>query len=366
MVNFSPSEEQELLRQTLASFSRDVLRPRLRESDEKDVVPAEIPPKAWELGLVQESLPEEFGGFGGTRSAVSGVLAIEELAYGGLALGLHVVAPRLVTVPLLAFGSDEQKKQWLPKFAGAEFVAGTAALTEPRWDFDPADPVTTAERAGGDWVLSGDQVLRAAGRGRRRDARVRQRHREGLGAFLVERGRQGRHHRRAREEHGPQGARHLRVTLEGVHVPASARLGGDASISRRCSTRCAWPARRWPSAWRAPRSTTRATTPRSARRSGGDRAEAGDRLHARRDGDRDRRHAPARLGGGVEDRPRRGRPRARRAWRSTMPPTRCSRSPTTRCRCSAATATSATIWSSCCCATPAASPSSKAWRSSES
>ena len=46
MVNFSPSEEQELLRQTLASFSRDVLRPRLRESDEKDVVPAEIPPKA--------------------------------------------------------------------------------------------------------------------------------------------------------------------------------------------------------------------------------------------------------------------------------------------------------------------------------
>ena len=226
MVNFSPSEEQELLRQTLASFSRDVLRPRLRESDEKDVVPAEIPPKAWELGLVQESLPEEFGGFGGTRSAVSGVLAIEELAYGGLALGLHVVAPRLVTVPLLAFGSDEQKKQWLPKFAGAEYVAGTAALTEPRWDFDPADPVTRAERAGGDWVLSGTKCYVPLAK----DAAVMLVYAstpEGLGAFLVEPGAKGVTVGEREKLMGVKALDTYRVTLEGVHVPASARLGGD-------------------------------------------------------------------------------------------------------------------------------------------
>jgi acyl-CoA dehydrogenase len=228
MVNFSPSEEQELLRQTLASFSRDVLRPRLRESDEKDCVPAEIPPKAWELGLVQESLPEELGGFGGTRSAVSGVLAIEELAYGGLALGLHVMAPRLVTVPLLAVGTDAQKKQWLPKFAGAEFVAGTAALTEPRWDFDPANPATRAERNGGDWVIGGTKCYVPLAR----DAAVMLVYAatpEGLGAFLVEPGAKGVTIGEREKTMGVKALDTYRVTLEGVRVPASARLGGEGA-----------------------------------------------------------------------------------------------------------------------------------------
>ena len=74
MVNFSPSEEQQLLRQTLADFAREALRPHLRESDEKNAMPDELPAKAWELGLVQESIPEAYGGFGGTRSAVTSAL----------------------------------------------------------------------------------------------------------------------------------------------------------------------------------------------------------------------------------------------------------------------------------------------------
>src|SRR5262249_27273315 len=157
MVNFSPSEEQELLRQTLADFAREALRPHLRESDEKDAMPDELPAKAWELGLVQESIPEAQAGSGGTRSAVSGALGLEELAYGGLALALHLVSPRLVTVPLLVAGTDAQRAQWLPKFAGAKFTAGTAAIVEPRWDFDIGRPATRAERNGGDWVPSGPE-----------------------------------------------------------------------------------------------------------------------------------------------------------------------------------------------------------------
>src|SRR4029453_3543570 len=155
MVNFSPTEDQELLRQTLVDFAREVLRPQLRESDEKGTGPADLTAKAWELGLVQESIPESVGGFGGTRSAVSGTLVLEELAYGGLALGLHFLSPRLVTVPLLLSGTEAQRAQWLPKFAGAEFTAGTAAVVEPRWDFDAAHPATRAERDGGDWLGGG-------------------------------------------------------------------------------------------------------------------------------------------------------------------------------------------------------------------
>src|SRR6185503_7619338 len=71
MVNFSPSEEQELLRQTLSSFTRDVVRPEARDADEKNAVPEGLPAKGWELGLVQDAIPEAFGGYGSAPSAVS-------------------------------------------------------------------------------------------------------------------------------------------------------------------------------------------------------------------------------------------------------------------------------------------------------
>src|SRR5262249_62103111 len=114
MVNFSPSEEQELLRQTLADFAREALRPHLRESDEKNAMPDQLPAKAWELGLVQESIPEAHGGFGGTRSAVSGALVLEELAYGGRAPGPHLVSPPPVTAPPLAARADEGRRPGRP------------------------------------------------------------------------------------------------------------------------------------------------------------------------------------------------------------------------------------------------------------
>lgn len=225
MVNFSPSEEQELLRQTLADFAREVLRPHLRESDEKNTVPAEVPAKGWELGLVQESIPEAMGGFGGTRSALSGTLVVEELAYGGLALGLHLLSPRLATVPLLVSGTEEQRAQWLPKFAGPTFTAGTAAVVEPRWDFDAGHPATRAEQSNGDWVLRGEKcfvplanqaevILVYAGTP------------EGLGGFLVERGAKGLRIGEREQNMGLKALETFGVTLDGVRVPASARLGG--------------------------------------------------------------------------------------------------------------------------------------------
>ena len=61
MISFQPSEEQELLRQTLAGFARDVIRPQAREADEKESVPAPVVDQAWELGLVQDGIPEAFG-----------------------------------------------------------------------------------------------------------------------------------------------------------------------------------------------------------------------------------------------------------------------------------------------------------------
>lgn len=226
MVNFSPSEEQELLRQTLSSFAREVVRPQARDADEKNAVPEGLPAKGWELGLVQDTIPEAFGGYGNARSAVSGTMILEELAYGSLGIGLHLVSPRLVTIPLVTLGTDEQKAQWLPKFAGNDFTAGSAALVEPRWDFDTSDLQTRATPDGGEWVLTGQKcfVPLAA------DAAVILVYAatpDGLGAFLVERGAKGLVIGDREKNMGVKALATYTVTLDGVRVPAAARLGGD-------------------------------------------------------------------------------------------------------------------------------------------
>src|SRR3989475_7177892 len=118
MVNFKPTDEQELIRQTIAGFAREVLRPAAREADEKNAVPETVVQRGWELGLVQSPIPEAFGGYGDARSAVTSALILEELAYGDLALTLHLLAPRLLTIPLLVAGAAERRRRTVPRLPG--------------------------------------------------------------------------------------------------------------------------------------------------------------------------------------------------------------------------------------------------------
>jgi alkylation response protein AidB-like acyl-CoA dehydrogenase len=226
MIDFKPSEEQELLRQTLASFARDVVRPQARESDEKEVVPAPIVDKGWELGLVQDAIPEQFGGYGSPRSAIAGTFIVEELAYGNLGIALHLVSPRLLTVPLVVAGTDAQRAAWLPKFSGGSFVAGTAAFSEPRWDFDPTALATRAERSGGEWILTGEKC--AVPLADRAEAiLVYATAPDGLAAFVVERGARGLTVSEREKNMGLRALDAFGVKLDGVRVPGASRLGGD-------------------------------------------------------------------------------------------------------------------------------------------
>jgi acyl-CoA dehydrogenase len=106
------------------------------------------------LGYLQASIPEEYGGFG-ERSAVSGVLAAEEMAWGDLAAALAVMTPGLFAIPVLMVGSVEQKVAYLPPIVEAEWVPYSAALIEPYFDFDPGDLHTTAEITGSGFRLDG-------------------------------------------------------------------------------------------------------------------------------------------------------------------------------------------------------------------
>jgi len=226
MVNFSPTEDQELLRTTIGSFAREQLRPKAREADEKDQVPPEIAMQGWELGLVANSIPEEYGGYGSGRSAIRAALKLEELAYGDLALALHVLAPRLLTVPLIAYGSEQQKRTWLSRFTGADVVHGTAAFIEPSWSFDPGALDTKAEQQGGEWVITGrkclvplaDQAIAIL---------VYASTPTGLGAFVVEPGTKGLSVGDREKNMGIKALDTCGLELDSVRVPAAARLGGD-------------------------------------------------------------------------------------------------------------------------------------------
>jgi alkylation response protein AidB-like acyl-CoA dehydrogenase len=159
MVNFELDEEQQLIRDTVVSFARDEIRPHARDADEKGVIPPALIQKGWELGLVQGSIPEEYGGFGNAHSAITGAVVAEELAYGDLSIAMHLLAPRLVTVPTLEFGSAGMKKSVLPRFCGERFEPASAAVMEPRMDFDAMAPQTVLKRDGDDYTLTGEKCL---------------------------------------------------------------------------------------------------------------------------------------------------------------------------------------------------------------
>ena len=158
MIDFEPSEEQTLIVETVREFARSELRPLARESDESAKLPSELLAGAHALGLVANGLPEEFGG-GGARSAVTGALVAEELAWGDLALGLAILAPSLLGYPVAEFGSPAQRAALLPALVSSPACSGTLALVEPRFDSDPYRPRTTARREGAGWRLDGAKCL---------------------------------------------------------------------------------------------------------------------------------------------------------------------------------------------------------------
>ena len=147
MIDFEPTEEHALIVETVHQFAENEIRPVCREADESGSPPSSVVEAAHELGLVANALPEAHGG-GGARSAVTGVLIAEELAWGDLAIALAILSPGLVGFPIADFGSDSQQSDLLPGLMDGGFVPGALAIVEPRFDFDVYHPHTTAKQDG--------------------------------------------------------------------------------------------------------------------------------------------------------------------------------------------------------------------------
>jgi len=150
------SEDERAVRDTVRRFVDDEVIPIIGQHYVEGTFPKQLVPRMAELGLFGANLPEEYGCAGLNNVAYG--LIMQELERGDSGVrSFASVQGALVMYPIYAFGSEEQKKHWLPKLASGEAV-GCFGLTEPDYGSNPAGMITTAKRAGTDWVLNGAKM----------------------------------------------------------------------------------------------------------------------------------------------------------------------------------------------------------------
>ncbi len=226
MYSFEPNEEQQMLIDAVSRYAENDLRAAAEEAEEHAKFPDGLIEKGWEMGVLQASIPEEYGGFG-EYSSVTGALAAEEMAYGDLPGAMAVMTPNLFVLPILLAGSEEQKQEFIPPVIEMEWKAYTAAMIEKRFDFDPSDLKTTAVADGDDFVLNGAKtyVPYAAGA----EAMIVYANVDGVTqGFVVPGDAEGLSVSEERNKLMSLNALPMYdVTLENVRVPAANRLEGD-------------------------------------------------------------------------------------------------------------------------------------------
>src|SRR5215211_2406136 len=151
------SQEHELVRDTVRDFARERVAPVAEELDRESRFPYELVAELAELGLMGMPIPEEYGGAG--TDTVSYAIAIEELTRVDSSLAITVAAhTSLGTMPILLFGTDEQRREWLPDLASGRRLAAFG-LTEPGAGSDAGATATRAELRDGEWVINGSKIF---------------------------------------------------------------------------------------------------------------------------------------------------------------------------------------------------------------
>lgn len=227
MYSFEPNEEQQMLIDVVSKYAENDLRTSANENEENKELPQKLINKGWELGLLQASVPEAYGGFG-ERNAVTNVLAVEEMAYGDLAAALAVLTPSLFTTPILLCGSEEQKKNYLPKIVSGEWSPYTAALIEMSFDFDPTALKTTAEINQDEITLTGEKAFVPYAK-EANEILVYANLNGVTQGFIVPKDSAGLSISEEREKlMGLNALSMYRVKFDGVKIPSSNRLGGPS------------------------------------------------------------------------------------------------------------------------------------------
>ncbi len=225
-MDFTLSDEQQLIRQTARAFCDAEIAPHAAEWDRIETIDRSIVGKLAALGFLTAALPEEHGGMG--LPMVSYALVVEEIGRADSNVrGIVSVSNGLYGKSIARFGTDEQKARLLPALATGEEL-GCYALTEPGAGSDPGGLETRAERDGGDWVLSGQKIFITLGSWAAHAlvfARTGEPGPRGITCFVVPTNAAGFEARPIKGKLGLRAQDTAELFLDGVRVPDENRLG---------------------------------------------------------------------------------------------------------------------------------------------
>ncbi len=226
MVEYSFTEEQKMLKDLCREIAETKIKPFSRELDEKEEFPYEIMKTLGKSDLFALGIPEEYGGMGG--GLVELCIATEEISRIDGGVAASYAASFLGMFPILLFGSEEQKKKYLPSIASGEKLAAFA-LTEPEAGSDAANVKTTARKDGKYYILNGTKHFITNGG----DAEIytviavtdKTKGPRGISAFIVEKGTEGFSFGKKEEKMGIRASSTRELIFNDVKVPAENLLG---------------------------------------------------------------------------------------------------------------------------------------------
>lgn len=233
-MNFSLTENQQMIADTVRKFADEKIRPVMMKYDESQEFPLEIFKALGELGLMGVLVPESYGGSG--LGYYEYVTAISELGRVDGSIALSMAAHNsLCTGHILQFGNEEQKQKYLPKLATAEWI-GAWGLTEPNTGSDAGNMLTTAKKEGDYWIINGAKNFITHGKvgqvavvivrtGEKGDS-------HGMTTFIVEKGTPGFSNGKKEDKLGCRASDTSELIFDNVKVHDSQRLGeiGDGFI----------------------------------------------------------------------------------------------------------------------------------------
>lgn len=227
-MEFKFNEDHEMFRKLVREFAEKEVAPRAAEYDEKHEFPWETVRMMGELGYMGIPIPEEYGGSG--SDFISYIIAIEELSRvcgsHGVILSVHT---SVGTFPILNFGTEEQKRKYVPRLAAGEII-GAFCLTEPNAGSDASGLRTTAVLDGDHWVLNGTKIFITNGE----SASVfcimavtdKEKGPHGITSFLVDKDTLGFRVGKAEKKMGLNASSTTEIILENARIPKDNVLGG--------------------------------------------------------------------------------------------------------------------------------------------
>lgn len=226
-MNFDYNETQFMIAQSIRDFAEQNIRPYIMEWDEAQIFPIDLFKKLGEMGFMGVLVPEEFGGSGlGYHEYIT---IIEEISKVDPSIGLSVAAHNsLCTNHILTFGTEDQKKKWIPKLATAEHI-GAWGLTEHNTGSDAGGMNTTAIKDGDYWIvngsknfithaISGDIAVVIVRTGEKGDSK-------GMTAFVFEKGMTGFTSGKKENKLGMRASETAELIFDNCRIPDANRLG---------------------------------------------------------------------------------------------------------------------------------------------